>query len=282
MDTLGKLFVDKRFAEYWTKYRGGEVGYINDIPFLHYYKRFPLILIVHSNHNYKTSILFQAVKKAVENKVALLRFISDDYLDLNGCKHKTHYTLIIDLTKSIDDIFSSLKKSTKQRIRRADLNNLKLKICDNTSEFNDWWDNNYLKWAKGKKYAVESYEFIKAVFQEPDLSRLFLAYLDNKIIAGLFVIFSSDERGFIWISSHDINYIDYCPDHFLQWEVIKWLKNNKFRVCDFGGLEHSKIFKEGFSREVSTWHSYDFKFDPMISNSLELFHKIKFNILRRY
>ncbi|MCK4365205.1 MAG: GNAT family N-acetyltransferase [Thermoplasmatales archaeon] len=282
MDSFGKLFMDKRFSDIWTKYRNGIIEFVDDVPFFYSPKGLEKALIVYANFNYGTELLFKAIDKAIEKKIAFLRLITDDPLNLENCKHDIEYTIYIDLTKSIEDIYSSIKKATKQRINRAISNNLNVKISQDQSEFDEWWENNYIPWVKRTKYTQERYKFLKYIFKEKDLGKLFLAYLDDKIIAGLFVMFSPNKIAYVWLSSNDEINIDKCPDHFLQWEVIKWLKNNNYNYCDLGGLHHSKIFKEGFSSNISTWHSYDFQFDPIAAELLELMFKIQKKIIKKY
>jgi hypothetical protein len=72
------------------------------------------------------------------------------------------------------------------------------------------------------------------------------------------------------------------PDHFLQWKAIKWLKKNGYQYCDLGRAEHSKIFKEGFSGNLSTWHTYDFDFDPLFKKITLFGDNFRRKILRKY
>ena len=282
MDTIGKLLESKNFSKCWNKYRIEKVKYFNKTPFMFIPQNFPLILIVHLNHRSDFSILSHAINEAIKKKIVRLRLVSDEALNLKGVTHKVHYTYLIDLSKSVNEIYSYFDSATKKRVNKAISKNIKIKTSENLSDFDKWWDEIYLKWAKRKKFAVERYGFIRAVLEEKRLAKLFLAYSDDKIIAGHFVILSPSGSAFGWLNAHDEKHLDKKPNHLLMWEVIKWLKSNNYKYFDFGGAEDSKIFKEGFSSSISMWHTYDFNFNPIISKILDLIYYIQVYIIKKY
>lgn len=282
MDTLGKLLVDKDFSKCWTHHRNGKIEYYNQTPFLFVPKNHPLVLYVYMNKQYKKNILFPAIKKAIDEKVAFVRLITDDPLKINNSYHEISYTYIIKLEKPLKKIFSSFNDSTKKRIKKAESNNLEFRVVDDDKEFDKWWNKNYLIWIKKKKYTRENYDFVKSSVKNNNFSKLFLAYYQDEIASGLFVLLSPDKKSYIWLSSNDEKFIDKNPDHYLQWKALEWLKKNGYKYCDLGGVEHSKIFKEGFSGKLSTWHKYDFEFDPILKKITFLGYKFKKKIMKKY
>lgn len=282
MDAIGQLFRDEKFSDLWSKYRNGTVEFFNNVPFLYAPKKHNKVLRVYANSCYDKNVFFHAVERSLEKKLPLMIWTSNDPLEIDYSKHSVEYTMSINLSKSIDEIFSSFKKSTKQRIEKAMSHSLKVRIADDIYEFDKWWNENYLKWAKKKYFTAEKYEFIRSIYEQKDLTKLFLAYFDNKIIAGLLVIFSPDKIGYIWIATDDIRYINKYPNHLLQFEVIKWLKNNNYKSCDLGTLKYSKIFKEGFAGKVSMNHVYEFQFDPIIARLVLFCYEFRKKVLRRY
>ncbi len=280
MNTFGKLLADKDFSESWNKYKYGKVEYYDETPFLYIPKKNPLMISVHLNSNYKKNILIYAIKKAANKKVAFIRIISDESLKLKNIMEKTHYTYILKLDKPINQIYSSLKKSTKKYIKKAESNKLEYRIAQSLKEFDTWWYENYCIWIKDKKFIKERYDFIKSTFRKN--SKLFLAYYEEKIIAGLLIQFTTDKKAYGWILSSNDNYISNYPNHFIQWKAIEWLKNNDFKYYDFGGAEDSKIFKQGFSGDLSKWYSYDLDFDPFLKKFTWFANKFKEKIIGKF
>ena len=190
------------------------------------------------------------------------------------------YTVVIDLTRPIDEIYQSFRKRAKRNIQKCrELTIKKIKISEEMNLFNKWYET-YIITAERDGFQPRSADYIRellilgsteeqsAVLTESAVSaKLYLAILNNEIIAGIVTIQSKNRSVFLLGSSLRNTGIDCSPSYLLQWEAIQDAKETGCSIYDLFGIpppdsrnHHLKglsTFKSSFGgdsiRRSGTW-----------------------------
>ncbi|MFH1376339.1 MAG: GNAT family N-acetyltransferase [Candidatus Woesearchaeota archaeon] len=216
-----------------------------------------------SNQSKKEDLIEESMaslnKYCLKNNIVsgFVRFhpMTDNYLDF-----KDHVNLIderdvvyVDLTKSLDEILMSMKKKTRNQIRKAEKSGIqvyKSKDMRDLESFVDLYLGRMRAVNTGKKYFFP-FEFYKNTmdFLGDDAS-LFIAKYDGKVIAGSFFIHRNDYAHYHF-SGSDKDYWTLSPANLILWEAFKYLKEKGVKRLHLGAgnspgdsLYH---FKYGFS-----------------------------------
>ena len=202
-------------------------------------------------------------------KTDMVNFFSYNDVDAPGFSKKRGLTSLIDLSKSLEEIWSNMRqKFICKQIEKGQKQGIIIRQDNNFKEFKNIY--NYFR--KNKKLTKDSYStFVKNGI-------LFSAYYKNKMIAGgVFISDGINIRAWVLASKRHINdnrqkEIIGQANRMLIWEAIKYAKNNNYKIFDFGGIsldskDSSQIslteFKEGFGgyrRKCYYYHKVYSKF----------------------
>ncbi|MBP7785887.1 peptidoglycan bridge formation glycyltransferase FemA/FemB family protein [Patescibacteria group bacterium] len=183
-------------------------------------------------------------------------------------------TVVIDLDQSEETILKSMRKTTRNSLRKAQDMGVVIKHSDDSSLFDDF-KKVYLDTVERQRWNAYSVDFIKKeyeIFSKEKKADMFVAYLkDIPISASIFV--KHRNQVIYHYSGSLTEYRDIPSAHLLHWEAIKYYKNNGFSLYNFWGVspENDKkhpwyglsLFKRGFSKkELEFVHSHDLIINP--------------------
>jgi len=144
--------------------------------------------------------------------------------------------LRLDVTKSIDEIFSNFNKSIRQRIRNLNLDDYSYEIATDKDSFNFFYHNMYVPYAQnfGKHAIIWEYRDMKFIFETGRI--LFLKYKNKRVLGVLIYDFNKT------ISSLDFEGIIGEEEYFLKKGIgiasnyfsILWAKEKNLKYLDFG------------------------------------------------
>jgi peptidoglycan pentaglycine glycine transferase (the first glycine) len=143
--------------------------------------------------------------------------------------------LVMDITKSEEEILAEMKQKTRYNIRLAEKKGVK--IIENKK-----YADEFIKLTKimAKRHGIamhqESYykKMIKAISE--NILKLYVAEYEGKIVASNLVIFYGDMCTYLHGASDD-EYKNIMSPHLLQWRQIQDAKKAGCRKYDFGGVK---------------------------------------------
>lgn len=150
-------------------------------------------------------------------------------------------TIIIDLRKPLDLIWSALDKKARWGVRKAERMGLRAKVADTWQEWEEYYHLHTLH-SREKQYPARPLNFFEEMFKlhDKDMSRLFLAESGKKLVAGsLFLVYNSNMIFLqnAWLDS----FRKYNPNNLIQWKSIEWAKENGVEAYDINGLPPEEI-----------------------------------------
>lgn len=173
-------------------------------------------------------------------------------------------TLILDITKSEQEILASMHYKTRYNIKLADKKGISVK--KDKSKFEDFWQL-IQETSKRDSFRPHPKEYYRKMLEIPGVE-LFIAEYQDKIIVANIVVFHKKIAIYLHGAS-DYKHRDLMAPHLLQWEQIKEAKKRECVEYDFWGIDEKKWpgvtrFKKGFGgKEISYPGAYDLVFQPL-------------------
>lgn len=146
-------------------------------------------------------------------------------------------TLVLDLTKSIDEILDNMNSKNRYSIRIAQKMGLEFKELDDKSEF-----YKILKLtSQRQKFNTYPKSYFDIMCNSIDSKELkfFGVFKDKEILASA-VFYCFGNRVFYLHSGSDHDKRSLMAPYFLQWESMKFFKNIGMEYYDFWGIDEKR------------------------------------------
>lgn len=178
----------------------------------------------------------------------------------SGYNIQPRRTILIDLTKSVDELLKGMKQKTRYNIKLAQRKGVTVKHATNVDVFFSLLE------LTGKRdgFDVHSLSYYREVFTSFSASgqcRLLLADYDNKTIAGLMVFKNQKSAWYFYGASSD-THRDLMPNYLLQWEAMQWAKKQGCSVYDLWGIPdetEGNLEANYLTQKGDLWGVYRFK-----------------------
>ena len=212
------------------------------------------LLLQHYNRIVEKDVLYSRIYPLNDPQQIMSSFSESGYV------HEGWQNFLIDINKPNEKLWSNLKKDKRQAVRKAERMGLKITEATDRSEtaiFYDLVKERYVK----RKTPLEDISNFEAVFDilvsESKAKFFFAKYGDEYIATRLVLLY----KGVIyaWYSGSNSEYLQYHPNDFITWQVLKWGSENGFHTFDFGG--------GGTSDEISAgWVEFKRRFGGELVN----------------
>lgn len=214
---------------------------------------------------------------AVNQKAIFVKFepLSDVVMELlyrKGIRRSSKQvqpfkTVILDLNMPEEHLLGKMHPKTRYNIKVAQKNNIEIKKSTDADAF---WKLMQKTTARDKfsSHSKEYYENMLDYFaNNPEIkTELFLAYHDNKPVAGAIVMRYGD-TGYYLHGASDYEHRALMAPYLLHWEVIKQLRFEGFKFYDLWGVDVQKW--PGVTRFKLGWggvqREYPGSFDFIVS-----------------
>jgi len=175
-------------------------------------------------------------------------------------------TILLDLTKSEEEILKEMHPKTRYNIRLAEKKGVRVKISQTDEEIETFLKILEKTAIRDKFRPHPPFYYRKLLKLDKNFVKLFLAEYQGKIIAGNLMIFFANTVTYLHGAS-DNQYRNVMAPHLLHWRAIKEAKRLCFKYYDFWGIDEKKWpgvtrFKKGFvSSKTGIEISYPGTFD---------------------
>ncbi len=146
-------------------------------------------------------------------------------------------TQIIDLGKDERTLWGEIKKSHRYEIKRGNkLFKFKIDLpySKDDTKFKEF--KNLHLFAAGRMTRSEKTWEKQLQWKNGGYAVIINAYVDDTPVGGIYTILYKDGSYYTNSANHP-DYEHYPISHSIQWEIIKWLKRNRFRYYELG-IQH--------------------------------------------
>lgn len=225
-----------------------------------------------------------------------------DYLIFPHCKNKVEakgfichekLTSIIDLTKNLETIWEKFdKKSTRYSIKRAERENVIIKINHNYDQFFQIFKNFLIKKRLNSFFEIFGVGVITLNAIKKN-GTLFVADYNGETLGG--ILFLEDDSNIeMWLSvskrleiENEKRQLIGCANRLIVWEAIKYAKQKGIKEFDMGGLflknevkedpikKGVNSFKLSFGGEILPVYSYEKFYSKSLHVAYYLYNLMK-------
>jgi lipid II:glycine glycyltransferase (peptidoglycan interpeptide bridge formation enzyme) len=170
-----------------------------------------------------------------------------------GAQPKTVFRLSLD--KSLEEIMARFHHKTRYNIRKAKKEGVVVKESKDIAAFYKL----LVETSRRQRFAIYPFWYYEALYNElvpKSLGRLFLAEVDRKPIAGIFLYIFAKKCWYAYGAS-SYEHRSLFPSNLLQWEAIVFAKSMECVWYDFRGTGIHNPEREG--PESSKYGIYRFK-----------------------
>ena len=183
-------------------------------------------------------------------------------------------TWTLDLAPSEEELIKNMRKTTRNLIRRAERDGVKITISTDESDIEQFMKL-YGETSERHSFTPFSSKYLKtqlAVFARDNSIAIFNAWYDNEILASAIVVFYGKSAYY----HHGASIPSKIPAaYLLQWEAIKEAKKRGHKYYNFWGIVPENapknhpwtgitLFKKGFGGfETDYVHAQDLQLSPM-------------------
>ncbi len=166
-------------------------------------------------------------------------------------------TLLLDLNKSEEELLAEMHQKTRYNIRLAKKKGVKVEKMEDKSKAMDIFSKLIKETSVRDKFTPHSDDYyqkmLKALGQNVNL---WVAKYEDKILAANIVVSFGDTVTYLHGASAN-EHRNLMAPHLLQWEQIKWAKENNFKIYDFWGISDSDSRWAGFTRFKKGFGGYE-------------------------
>jgi peptidoglycan pentaglycine glycine transferase (the first glycine) len=145
-------------------------------------------------------------------------------------------TVLIDLQKTDDEIFSQMKRTTRQNIRAAQSRGVRVQE-GGEADLPAFCRLKQMTESRSNfvHYDQEYYREAWRQFAPHGAMKLWLAYFGEELLAGLMAVYFGQWVVYAWAGSKQ-QHLDKRPNDLLFWHAMMWGKQHGYRFCDLGGI----------------------------------------------
>lgn len=186
--------------------------------------------------------------------------------------------------KTEEEMLNSFESKTRYNIRLASKKGVTAKI--GTKKDLADFHSIMLETGVRDNFVTRSLSYFEKMYDAlgKEHIRLYMAYFENKPIAGTLAILYGNKCWYLYGASSNAHR-NVMPNYLLQWEMIKWALENNCDIYDFRGVsgnldENNPLyglykFKKGFNGDFTEFiGELNLVFKPVINLSIEKGEKI--------
>lgn len=174
-------------------------------------------------------------------------------------------TLILDLTKTEDELQAVMAKKTRQYIRKSASEPIEIRKVKGREELDGCLEI-YKQTASRANFGIHGDQYYYDIFDNlGDHSPVFAAFIDGKPVAFLWLAISSETAFELYGGMNDQGQ-QLRANYALKWYAIQMMKKWGIRRYDFNGLLNDGVstFKQGFAdHEDMLAGTYDKPLSPL-------------------
>ena len=166
-------------------------------------------------------------------------------------------TIILDIQADEATLLAQMKEKWRSNVRLSARKGVEIRVAASHADVDAWYA---LLQTTGTRddfgiHALDYYRRAWDIFVPRGQARLFLAYAQGELLAGIFVACLGYEAIYLYGASGNTQR-NLMPNYLLQWEAIQWARANGARAYDFWGIpatDESDEAMAGVYRFKSGW-----------------------------
>ncbi|MGH2506430.1 MAG: lipid II:glycine glycyltransferase FemX [Ktedonobacteraceae bacterium] len=191
-------------------------------------------------------------------------------------------TITLDLRPDEEALLAQMKEKWRYNVRLAGRKGVEVRLAQNQADVQAWYA---LLETTGERdqfgiHTLDYYRKVWDVLGSRQQARLFLAYAEGELLAGIFVSVLASEAIYLYGASSNARR-NLMPNYLLQWEAMRWAKQAGAHRYDFWGIPATDETEEamaGVYRFKSGWGGRVVRF---LGNYEDTYSPLAMHVARR-
>lgn len=185
-------------------------------------------------------------------------------------------TIALNIQPDEETLLAQMKEKCRYNVRLAARKGVEVRAALSQEELHAWY-NLLQTTGERDQFGIHTFDYYRKaweIFMPRQQARLFLAYADKELLAGIFVTLLGDEAIYLYGASNNTRR-NLMPNYLLQWEAIRWARQAGARSYDFWGIPATDAadeamagvyrFKNGWGgRTISFPGNYEYNYHPLV------------------
>jgi len=146
-------------------------------------------------------------------------------------------TIILDLAPSEETLLAQMKEKWRYNVRLAVRKGVTVRVAETSADVHAWY-RLLVTTGERDQFGIHSYNYyldVWHIFASQKHARLLLAEYDGQLLAGIFVGLFAHQAIYLYGASSN-EQRQLMPNYLLQWEAIRWAKQQGAHSYDFWGI----------------------------------------------
>ena len=191
-------------------------------------------------------------------------------------------TIVLDLAHDEDTLLANMKEKWRYNIRLAARKGVQIRVAETVEDVEKWYGLLQTTSIRDRFgiHTLEYYRRAWQIFAPRKQARLLLAQYNGQLLAGIFVGLMSKQAVYLYGASSN-EQRQLMPNYLLQWEAIRWAKQEGAATYDFWGIPETDDQSEvmaGVYRFKSGWGGSIVRFP---GNYECIYHPLTMRLVRK-
>jgi lipid II:glycine glycyltransferase (peptidoglycan interpeptide bridge formation enzyme) len=146
-------------------------------------------------------------------------------------------TIVLDLAPDEQVLLAQMKEKWRYNVRLAMRKGVTIRVASSPDDVRAWYTI-YQTTSERDQFGIHTLDYYLHVWEllvTTEKMRLFLAEADGVLLAGIFVSLFAGQASYVYGASSN-EQRQLMPNYLLQWEAIRWAKQEGARLYDFWGI----------------------------------------------
>ena len=146
-------------------------------------------------------------------------------------------TIMLDLLPNEQMLLAQMKEKWRYNVRLAARKGVTIRVASSPDDVHAWYAI-YQTTSERDQFGIHTLDYYLQVWRllvETGKMRLFLAEYEGTLLAGIFVSLFAHQAIYLYGASSN-EQRQLMPNYLLQWEAIRWAKQEGARLYDFWGI----------------------------------------------
>lgn len=191
-------------------------------------------------------------------------------------------TIVLDLTPDEDTLLAQMKEKCRYNVRLAGRKGVTIRVADSREDVQAWYK---LLQTTGERdrfgiHAFDYYLRVWELFGSLHQVQLWLAEHNGQLLAGIFVgLFARQAMYLYGASSNEQRQL--MPNYLLQWEAIRWAKQQGATLYDFWGIPETDVENEAMAGVYRFKRSWGGQVVQFLGCYERVYHPLRMKIAKR-
>jgi lipid II:glycine glycyltransferase (peptidoglycan interpeptide bridge formation enzyme) len=186
-------------------------------------------------------------------------------------------TILLDLKPDEETLLANMKEKWRYNVRLAARKGVEVRAAQSIEELRAWYE--LLQTTRERdQFGIHTFDYYRKAWEmlvPRQQARLFLAWAEHELLAGIFVSLLGHEAIYLYGASSNARR-NLMPNYLLQWEAIRWARQAGADIYDFWGIPASDNadeamagvyrFKSGWGGNVVSFvGNYEYVYHPLLT-----------------